>query len=132
MTVNGKGFLIALNPGEHIIRIRAWGYWDITLTKKYGYALTEKTHEMLQNGRAWQMVIDFRHLYPRSEDIQRMLREYLEQASSHGIQHIVYLGDRATLQIRLDRFFQEMTPEHEVFMASDEETPQGICNHVSS
>jgi hypothetical protein len=113
---NSKGFQIATELTLRILRVRAWGSWDVDFVKKYWYAFTEKLEEIQAGGSEWSLLINFTALNPLSEDVQRIVHEQIALAEQHGMKKLVYLGKKSTVQLqpsRPDASYQYSTIEDE-------------------
>ena len=100
---NSKGIQIAVELTLRILRVRAWGSWDLDFTKKYWYAFTEKLEEIQASGFEWSLLINFTALKPLSEDVQRIVHEQIALAEQHGMKKLVFLGKKSTVQLRSSR-----------------------------
>jgi hypothetical protein len=125
-TSNTKGFEIATDIRRHLLRVTLWGLWDTDLAKKYKYAMREKIEEIRKNGNGWYALVDFTRCYPRSEEVQDMLREPLVAAKEQGMKKIIYLGDKSVVQSRLDRVFPISNFQEDFFVESEEEAIQWL------
>ena len=82
---------------------------------------------MLSTGKEWSALADFTRLYPRSEEVQGILREQIAFAREQGMKDIVYVGEQADLQLRLDTIFLE-SPREPVFFESAADAIQWLLN----
>jgi hypothetical protein len=128
MTNNTKGFEIATDIRRHLLRVTLWGFWDVELAKKYRYAMREKIEEIVANGKEWYAIADFTQFYPRSTDVQRIIREQFETAKERGMKKIVYLGEKSAIQLRLDTGFLINNVLEYSFVESEADAIQWLLN----
>ena len=126
-----KGFEIVVDIRHHILRCRLWGNWDLDLVRNYKYALMDKITEVRRDAEGWCALADVKAFYPLSEEVQRLIRDYLDVAKARGMKQIVYVGVKPAFRRRLDRFFAEYGTECSVFAESEEQALQwlleGMC-----
>ncbi len=125
---NGKGFEIALNTARHILRVRAWGFWDVEFVRKFDRAFTEKAEELQVSAKEWFALVDLTAFRPHSEEVQRMLREQLATAKKFGMKKLVYLGKKPMTQSQLKRLFLTGDTQKCSFVESEEEVGQRLLN----
>lgn len=117
-----KGFEIVLNQAKHILKTRAWGFWDEEFAKRYRSALTEKIEEIHVSEKGWYALADFIKFHPQSEEVQSMIREQIATASKQGMKKIAYLGKKRMIQLRFNHlFFQKSDILVHAFIESEEE-----------
>ncbi len=127
-TENSKGFEIALDTTRHILQVSAWGFWDAEFVKKYNSAFTEKVEELRANGEEWYALMDLTGFYPRSAEVQHILREQITSAKKQGLKKLVYLGERSVVQLQLNRLFLASEIQQYFFTESEEEAFQWLLN----
>ncbi len=126
---NNKGFKISLDPTRHLLRVRAWGFWDAEFAKKYKSALTEKIEELCVHGEEWYALVDFTaFFYPRSTDVQRIISTQIASADRQGMKKIAYLEKRSVVQLLLNRLFRERDPQRHAFFESEEQALHWLLN----
>ena len=127
-----KGFAISLDTTRNIVKVQAWGFWDVDLVKKYQKAFTEKLRELRANGNEWYALIDVREFLPRSEEVQQMMNDHIITMQKEGMQKIGYLGERSMVQIRLNRQFREEEMKMSAFFESEYEAIRWLLNNHSA
>ncbi len=120
MSQISKGFEIAFNIQEKILRLRAWGDWDAELGKKYGFALRSKLTEINANvhWKIWYVLVDLARVLSPPEEIRQSIEKHLTAANNHGIKRIAYLQN-GTIP-RLSVKHTKDGPAHSVFESADE------------
>jgi hypothetical protein len=132
ITMYTKGFEIATDIRRHLLRVTLWGLWDADIAKKYKYAMREKIEEITKNDNEWYALVDFTRCYPRSDEVQDMLREQLAAAKEQGMKKIVYFGDKSAIQLQLDRVFPISNLQKDSFVESEEEVIQWLLSDSSA
>jgi len=125
---SSKGFEISFDPAGHILRVSAWGPWDVEFVKKYARAFTEKVEELLASGEEWYALMDLTEFYPHSEEVQNILRQQIMKATEQGMKRLAYLGERSVAQLRLNELFLTSDIRHYSFVESEEEALQWLLS----
>ena len=132
MPLLNKGFAISLDTTRNIVKIHAWGFWDVNLVKKYRKAFTQKIKELRANGSEWYALVDFREFLPRSKEVQYMMNDHIVSAQKEGMKKIGYLGEQSMVQLRLNQVFQEEDLHMSAFFESEHEAIQWLMNNQSA
>ena len=105
MAKTTKGFEIALNLQEKILRLRVWGDWDVEFEKKYDLALREKIIELCAQAhwQIWYVLVDFTGFAAIAEERQRVFGNYLQMLRNQGLKKIAYLCDCKRLALPFRR-----------------------------
>jgi hypothetical protein len=85
-----KGFEIALEPIQHILRLRVWGDWDLRMMSIYGKALQEKIADIVARDTIWLILVDMRHFTPQSK-MRSLLNRQLTLTNQIRLKKIGYL-----------------------------------------
>ena len=88
-----KGFELALNIREKMLRMRAWGVWDTEFGKKYDLALRDKIMELSAQAhwQIWYVLVDFTGFSTPVAEVQRMTEHLLTTANPLGLKKIAYI-----------------------------------------
>lgn len=93
MRDNGKGFEIMLNEARHLLRVRAWGCWDLEAARKFRHALREKAEDLDGNGQPWGALIDVADFSAQSPDVVNAIAAQMEETSAaSGIKKLAYVA----------------------------------------
>jgi hypothetical protein len=85
-----KGFEIALEPIQQILRLRVWGDWDLRMINIYGKALQEKIADIVARDTIWLILVDMRHFTPQSK-VRSLLNRQLTLTNQIRLKKIGYL-----------------------------------------
>ncbi len=105
MPKNPKGFEIALNIRENILRIQLWGDWDAVLREKCALALQDQIIELSTHARwqIWYVLVDFSRLTAQLDDLAAMIVNPLFTTANLGLKKIAYIGHTTSLSPPHDR-----------------------------
>ena len=126
---NHKGFKISLDRTRHVLRTRAWGFWDKEFAQKYKSALTEEVEELCARGEEWYALVDLTaFFYPRATEVQHILDAQIAPAQTQGMKKIAYLEKRSVVRSLLDRLFREGDVQKHAFFESEEQALHWLSN----
>ena len=93
MLLGKKGYEISLDTARHILKVQAWGVWDVEekeLAENFKRELQEKVKEVSVNGKEWYVCEDLIELYPQSKEVCRIMGDGIVSAIKHGMKKAVH------------------------------------------
>ena len=94
MISSEKGYRISVNAVRHLLKVRAWGIWDVKdmeLAENLRGELQEKVKEVSMNRKEWDVCGDFIELQPQSKEVCRVMGDGIMFAIKHGMRKAVHL-----------------------------------------
>ena len=94
MLSSKKGYKVSLDKARNILKVQAWGIWDVEDTEfaeNFQRELKEKVKEVNTNRKEWYVCGDLTEFHPQSKEVCRIMGDGIVFAVKHGMKKAVHL-----------------------------------------
>ena len=119
--VNDKGsvgFHIGCDAGHGLVRIRAWGWWNLEMGNRFRHTLDESVCECHFDLPDWQALVELQDWYPQSDAVMELMAQTLLHVKQAGAGKIGYIGKSDYIDYKLPDWFRAQYLEGAAFSPS--------------
>lgn len=95
------GFEADAQPARRLLRLRAWGFWDLDLTRAACAGFLLAYQEMQAAGSPWDVLIDHTRYPPQMPEVNDDIARSVALAMTMGLRRIASILDSTVAQIQL-------------------------------
>lgn len=99
------GFTARADPARRLLSLRAWGFWDESLCRKYSAVMKRLVIKM--SGPDWFFLADNSDFPPQSPMVQKAMAELMVLAPTMGLKRTAALVSKSLVQLQLQRLADE-------------------------
>ena len=115
-----RGYDITINRGQRILKMRAWGLWDVAFAEQYDHDLQTNVLEISEHGKkpGWLALVDLNDFPPQFPEVQAIIVRGMEFGTRHGLHKEARLIGRGLTDLQLKRLIKEAgMPENSTFQS---------------
>ena len=117
-----RGYEFFINKKRRILKIRAWGIWDVEFAEEYDRELQQRILTISEQGtKGWYALADLNDFPPQLPEVQKTLMRGLEFGAKHGLKKEARMIGKALTKTQLARMMKEAgMPANSTFQSEDE------------
>lgn len=117
-----RGYEFFVDRKQGILKIRAWGLWDVEFAEQYDRELQKRILDISkQCPQGWYALADLNDFPPQLPEVQPILVRGLEFGAKRGLKKEARLIGKALTKVQLARLMKEAgMPENSTFQTEDE------------
>lgn len=117
-----KGYTIALDTQQNILKFRLWGMWDQKLAQQFEKEIKAKILEISQHApQGWFSLIDLSQFPPQLKDIQDMATDVMGFEITHGMKKSATLVAQTMTKLQIRRLATQQGFDPGSFFQSEDE-----------
>lgn len=122
MASPNRGYEFFMDCKKGILKIRAWGLWDVEFAEQYDRELQKRILDISkQCPQGWYALADLNDFPPQLPEIQPILIKGLEFGAKRGLKKEARLIGKALTKAQLIRLMKEAgMPENSTFQSESE------------
>jgi hypothetical protein len=132
MTTKRKGFHIVLDTTSRIVRIWAWGLWDVTVAQEFKEALHLKGQEINGSSKEWYLLMDLTACFTPPQEVRNLMLAGLTALDGQQIQKRAILAGRSIALFQVLRQTQDTHWPVYSYFRSEDEAVRWLIDETSS
>jgi hypothetical protein len=116
------GYELAIDQTHRILKVRAWGMWNVALAEQYDRELQETIIQISENGqRDWYALVDLDQFPVQNEEVQAIIVRGMKFGAMYNLQKEARIIGKALTKLQLARLVKEAgMPANSTFQSEDE------------